>query len=280
MYKYKKENEIILNVFPNISEYYNFVKNTPRRRGAEKSSETNEKYFAGTDTLEEAYDLLLNTDDELYREFKEMKKIDVSKILGNVINRKSYKNDVVGFVPNVPNFIKGIPTNMINEVPKRLSQKILNIFLNIDCSAFVDKESMKEAGLKYVQIIDLLEKSGYRCNLYTGASVCGNSNERGFCYIKIKTDREPFNIKKSIFPLAHPAMFRRTIFKWLECADFSYDLTHNGYGRPETNAKITKEYLEKLLKMNLMVWNFQDVKGVNIENILENLKKEYGIVID
>lgn len=278
MYKYKKDNKL-LNIFPNISEFYKFVKDTPRRRGAERSSETNGYDFTGTHSLGEAYKLLLETDDKLYKEFKELDKIDISKLLGNVINRKKSYNDVVGYMPNVPNYVRGIPTNMINEEPKRLSQKILNIFINIDCSAYVNKEDMKKAGLKYTQIIDLLEKAGYRCNLYSGMSVDGRCSEIGWCFVRIKTDREPFNIKKCIFPLSHPGMFRRIGFKWIECADFSYELTETGYGRPYTNNKKTKEFLEKQLKMNVIVWSFQDVKGVSIENIIKKLKDEYGIEI-
>lgn len=279
MFRYKKKGEMILQIFPNVSEFYKYVKSTPRRKGAKKESEDTGRSFAYTDTLEEAYDLLLKTDDKLYKKYQNTKKIDIEKILGNRINRKKFKDDIVGFTPNVPNYIRGVPLNMINEIPKNISQKCLNIFINIDVSAFVDTSEMLKAGTLYIQIIDLLEKTGYRCNVYTGITVDGNSGEIGVCYFKIKTDREPFNIKKCIFPLSNPAMFRRIFFKWIECTEFDNELTKNGYGAPLRDEQRTKEIIGKHLKTNAIVWNFQTMKGISEDKIIEKLEKDYGIKI-
>lgn len=279
MFKYKEKEKLLLQIFPDISEFYKYVKDTPRRTGAKKSSEDNDSDFAYTETLEEAYDLLLKTDDELYQKYKNTKKIDINKILGNRINRKKFKDDVVGFTPNVPNYIKGIPLNMINEVPKSISQKCLNIFINIDVSAFVDISEMLEVGTLYIQTIDLLEKAGYRCNVYTGVSVNCDGHGVAYCYFKIKTDREPFNIKKCIFPLSNPAMFRRIFFKWIECADIDKEITRDGYGRPFTDETSIKETISNHLKTNVIVWNFQTMNEVSEKNIIEKLEKDYGIKI-
>ena len=279
MFRYKKKGEMILQIFPNVSEFYKYVKNTPRRNGAGKSSERHDRDFGYTDTLEEAYDLLLKTDDELYKKYQNTKKIDVEKILGNRINRKKFKDDIVGFTPNVPNYIRGVPLNMINEIPKNISQKCLNIFINIDVSCFVDTSEMLKVGTLYIQIIDLLEKAGYRCNVYTGVTVDGDNREIGVCYFKIKTDRELFNIKKCIFPLSNPAMFRRIFFKWIECTEFDNELTHSGYGRPLRDEQRTKEIIAKHLKINSIVWNFQAMEGISEDKIIEKLEKDYGIKI-
>ena len=273
MIKVKKNNELCLNVFSNISELYNYVNKTPRRSRASDSSESNDSGFAGTETLQEAYDLLLTGDEKLYKEFKEARDLKIDRLLGNVVNKKSFKNDVVGFQPNVPAYLMGVPNNMINDIPMKLSQKVINIVLCMSVSAFVSKNTLKNIGMKYAQVIDLLEKGGYRCNLYM-AHAGEYNDEKNICLFKIKTDREPFNLKKCVFPIAHPAMFRRVMFRWIECCDVDNELTNGGYGRPIENKNYIKTTLEKALKANFIVWNFQNSSDVTVENIIKKLEKQ------
>jgi hypothetical protein len=281
MIKIKKKNELCMNVFSNISEFYNYIKKTPRRPTAGKCSEENgNKSWAGTSSLEEAYELLLNGDKDLYKKFQEQKDIKIEKLLGNVINKNKIKNDVVGFQPNVPNYLLGIPTNMINEIPTKLSQKIINLVLCMSVSAGVSSDTLQNIGMKYAQVIDLLEKGGYRCNLYI-AHTGEHNNEKNMCLIKIKTDREPFNLKKCVFPIAHPAMFRRVMFKWMEICDIDNEMTSGwaSYGSPVSDKEYIKNTVEKNLKCNVIVWNFQntDYQSVGVPKILEDLEKNYGI---
>lgn len=278
MIRVKKKEELCMNVFSNISEFYNFLKKTPRRSGADKGSEERGSSWSGTRTLKEAYDLLLTGDEELYKTFQESKDIKIDKMLGNAINRKRFKNDIVGFQPNVPNYLLGIPTNMINDVPMKLSQKVINIVLCMSVSAGVSATTIQDIGIKYAQVIDLLEKGGYRCNLYIAHAGMYNG-EKNICLIRIKTDKEPFNLKKCVFPMAHPAMFRRIIFRWIECCDVDKELTNCGYGRPLEDKKYLQTIIEKNLKSNFIVWNFQnrDYQSVGVPKIIEDLEKNYGI---
>lgn len=278
MIKVKKREKLCMNVFPNISEFYNFLKKTPRRSGADNGSEERGSGWAGTKTLEEAYDLLLTGDENLYKIFQEKKDIKIDKMLGNAINRKKFKNDIVGFQPNVPNYLLGIPTDMINDVPMKLSQKVINIVLCMSVSAGVSANTIQDIGIKYAQVIDLLEKGGYRCNLYI-AHAGLHSGEKDICLIRIKTDKEPFNLKKCVFPIAHPAMFRRIMFRWIECCDVDKELTTCGYGRPMEDKKYLQTIIEENLKSNFVVWNFQDkdYQSVGVPKIVEDLEKNYGI---
>lgn len=268
-----KKNNTLINVFPNISDYYNFCKNTPRRDHADTSSERKgDAGWAGTDTLEEAYKLLVNGDDELFKEIAAKKnKIDITKILGNKVGRNRPYNDVVGFQADVPSFLKGIPVSMINQHPVKISQKILNIFIDGAVSARVSASKIKEAGVVYASVIDILEKRGYRCNLY----IIESSEYDGWYYysiVRVKTDREPFNLKKLAFPIAHPAYFRRVGFKWIESCNIDVEPTHSGYGRPIDDKAKMKKTLEKYLKMNVILWRKNENYDVTMENVLKNLK--------
>lgn len=282
MFSYKKNN-VLVNSFENISSLYKFINETPRRENARIESEENDEYFSGTSSLDEAYNLLLGGDEKLFEKFKSLDKISIDKLLGNVINRPKEINDIVGFQANVPQYLLGIPTNMINQEPKRVSQKVLNIILNIAVSCGVDKDEIQKVGNLYIQVLDLLEKAEYRVNLYVmqASESCSNYY---YSLVRIKTDREPFNIKKCIFPIMHPSMHRRIFFKWEESCDALNEITRDGYGRPHTDNKKIKEKLDKILKANFIVWNFQRWKNgnsidVETQSILKELKDNYGIEI-
>ena len=169
---------------------------------------------------------------------------------------------------------------MINEIPMKLSQKVINIVLCMSVSSGVSSDTLQNIGMKYAQVIDLLERGGYRCNLYI--SHAGEyEGEKDMCLIRIKTDREPFNLKKCVFPIAHPAMFRRVMFRWIECCDVDKELTGGwaGYGRPIENKDYIKSTIENYLKSNFIVWNFQNTnyQNVGVSKIIEDLKNNYGI---
>jgi len=272
--------KIYINVFNNIDELAKYVSTKPRKSGRDDSSETGGFTFTKTHSFEEALDLLKYGDEELFNKIKdENKKLNVNKLLGNIINRPKQKQDVVGFQANVPQYLLGIPTNMINQEPKKTSQKVLNIFLNIRVTAGTNSNEIIKIGTQYLLIIDLLEKAGYRCNLYSGTANSGYDDN--YCYLltRIKTDREPLNIKKICFTIAHPSMQRRIKFKWQEVNDGNYDFTYNGYGHDD-DKKHTKSILEKELKQNFIVWTYEDDNiSKNTEQLLEDLKKEYGIEI-
>lgn len=275
-----QKDKILINSFSNISEFYNFCKKTPRREGADDASEHNGRGFTGTDSLQQAYELLVNGDEELYKEIlKKKSKIDITKILGNKIGRNRPYNDIVGFQADVPTFLKGVPTNMINQKPLKISQKILNIFLDGAVSAGVSSSKIKEAGIIYATVIDILEKRGYRCNLY----VIDGSTHRDWKYfsvVRVKTDREPFNLKKLAFPIAHPSYFRRVGFKWIESCNLDVEPTQSGYGRPIDEDVNIKKILEKQLKMqNIILWRKNEKYDVNIENVLKKLENS-GIKLE
>lgn len=263
-----------LSCYTSLSELYNDLDKKKRRASADKESETGSPGFTGTRSLEEAWDLFLHGDEELSKKIKsEQKNIDISKLLGNVIKRKSTYDSVVGFQVNVPNYLTGIPTDMIAEVPNKKSQKILNIVINGSVSCEITTEEIIKAGSYYYIVIDLLEKAGYRCNVYVTCAFSHNCFE-GYLVLRAKTDREPFNREKIAFLLANPSFHRRINFKYIETCECRGEPTDHGYGSPVTNSKHIKEIFEKELKGNFMVWSLQKDTSVKVEDIIERLEKE------
>ena len=269
-------NRLYVNLFENITDLSQYLITKERKPGRDNASETGDSYFTGTSSYDEAFELMRYGDEKMLEEFKKLKsKININKLLGNAIRRQKYENRIYGCVPNVPAYLLGYPLNMINPEIGRISHKVINIFLNIGVPARVSPDDIIKNGVIYLSIIDLLEKAGYRCNLYAGDTSIGGG-EREYMYVRIKTDREPLNIKKIVFVLANPSMLRRIFFKWLEVNDSDYDMTDDSYGAVDTKENIIKN-MKKVYKEDFIVWKYNDdttFEAKQIKEIIEGLKKQ------
>lgn len=270
--------KVHMNIFDNIYELSQFLKKD-RKPGRDNSSETASFDFSGTHSYEEALELMMYGDEDTLKSVIEEKtKLKINGNLGNVANKQQQKNDICGVIPNVPLYIIGTPKTMINITRDQPSHKIINIFLSMDCSARIGKQDILKAGVKYLSVIDILEKKGYRCNLYAGVTTKYDS-DRYYLMVRVKTDREPLNVKKICFTIANPSFLRRIYFRWCEVFDFKQDITC-GYGQPLETSYCKKD-LEKELKTDYITWLYQedDTLKCDIETVLKRLK-ESGIDIN
>lgn len=284
-----KKNNILINVFDDNTSILKYIKNTPRREFAKDSSEEADDNFSGTSSFKEAVDLLKYGDETLLKRIKrKIKETNVDKLISNARGRKQNYPDIVGFQANVPAYLSGNPLNMINVERRKENNKILNIYLAQTVHAGISVEQVEQVGSVYVATLELLEKLGYRCNLYLGYCVensCPSQCSRFYMLNRIKTDREPLNIKKMAFPLCHASMFRRIGFAWIERCNIgvakekSEDVTNRYYGKAYTNRDMIAKELKGYLGTDFIIWTYQKDAKVSVENVLKNLE-EIGIKID
>lgn len=275
MYSIRKNN-ILLDVFSNINDYVEYIdnpKNNKHRR--ENASQTEDKNFTGTSSYEEARDLLQFGDEKTLDKIKKIQReLKIDKLLGNNINKKKSYMDVVGYQPCVPLFLNGVPNCMISDEKTKTDFKILNLYLNFCVSARVRTGDLQKAGAIHAMMIDLLEKKGYRINLYVGeVSTC--DGETIMNCIKVKTDREPLNLKKLAFAIANPSMLRRIGFKYTEVCESNTDFTNNSYGTPVEDENRIKNILSDRFKTEFMVFSYQNIgHDFNIENMIKKIEEK------
>ena len=273
MYSIRKNN-ILLDVFSNINDYVEYIDNPKNNKPSrEISSQTEGKNFTGTSSYEEARDLLQFGDEKTLDEIKKIQReLKIDKLLGNNINKKKSYMDVVGYQPCVPLFLNGVPNCMISDEKTKTDFKILNLYLNFCVSARVGTSDLQKAGAIHAMMIDLLEKKGYRINLYIGeVSTCGG--ETIMNCVKVKTDREPLNLKKLAFAMANPSMLRRIGFKYTEVCESHIDFTNNGYGTPVEDENRIKNILSDRFKTEFMVFSYQNIRhDFNIENMIKKIE--------
>ena len=261
----KNEN---ITYFESIDELTNYCENTKSLRY--NDSEYGSYSFTHTHSLSEAIKLCKYGDEELctqiYNKSLEFNNVDtIDK------HRQHLVNDFVGFTPNVPNYVMGIPTNMIRDDRDKIKSKIVNIFINTACLGNVNVDDILETATKFVCAINKLEECGYRCNIYSGC--CGrNDYDYNLMIVKIKSDKEPLNLVKMAFPMCHPSFQRRLKFKWLETTpiDFGY-----GYGMTITdNDKISKLLKNIFYDTKFTILNVSDENTGDISDIFEQLKQK------
>ena len=193
-----------------------------------KQSETGGFNFTGTHNYNEAENLLLHGWTEESEKLNEMLKLKALK-------EKSVKNiyDVAGFQCSVPRYLQGIPTNMINQKVVTKKQKVITITKNISYSAHVRKETIEEESVKVLQLVNNLEKQGYRVIL--NVTLISKSKKENIILcnkVRIKNANERLNLSKVSFPMVHSSYLRRIMFRWIETFEYttkSFDVT---YGTP------------------------------------------------
>ena len=221
--------KVYMEEYNSISEFVQTINSRPQNPEIKSNiSEFGEYSFAGTHDYNEAENLLLHGWVEESEKLNEMLKLKALK-------EKSVKNtyDVAGFQCSVPRYLQGIPTNMINQKVVTKKQKVITITKNISYSAHVRKETIEEESVKVLQLVNNLEKQGYRVIL--NVTLISKSKKENIIIcnkVRIKNANERLNLSKVSFPMVHSSYLRRIMFKWMETFEYttkSFDVT---YGTP------------------------------------------------
>lgn len=192
------------------------------------SSKEGNGHWYGTKTYEEADNLFRTGDREL---FKRIQVQERKRAKGTGVARKNqYYTSVCGFVPHVPNFVQGMPNNMINKkVVRYQSSKVVTIVYNSTVCCAVDIEDMINASLNVINRVCALEAQGYRCNLYI-MHATKVRDETAVMMVKIKSSDDYMDRLKLVYPMVHPSMLRRHFFKYIEVCDIRNNDFRVGYG--------------------------------------------------
>ena len=224
--------------FNSIQDFIEYLKNdvTDNFKYILKSENADYK-FTQTRSYEEALTLLKSgwtqMTDRLKIKLKSQTKMVPTMISKNIVS-------VQGYQPVVPNYLMGLPNNMILKKMVPVKQKVVTLNKCIAYSCKVSADSIVSESVKALRLIQKLEASGYRINLNVLLFVRAKTRE-GFCVkIRIKNSGEKLNISKLSFPLIHPSFLRRLILRFIEVYPTIPVSMSFGYGLPLSSVEITK----------------------------------------
>lgn len=183
-------------------------------------------------------------------------------------------NDVAGFQPIVPNAIMGLPKSMINSSMVPIKTKVIDIYYEMTCAAFVEAKHLIKAGQKMLGVIMELEAQGYRFNLYCTQGYYGSGSGCDMLCLKVKSANQPMDLKRMSFPIAHTAFFRGMGFDWY--SKFPRGTYRGGYGHAiaydKTQSAIQEEY-RKFFGKNVIYFAAKTIieKGDNADEYIREV---------
>ena len=255
--------------FQSADDFFNTNSSRKVVRNDWDDSEASKYDFTKVKSYDEATELLFNGYKEALDEY-----VKVLNIEGNQKKKVTFKNDVVGFQPNVPNYLMGIPKTMINMHTSYVKTPVLDIYYDPRFSGGTDKEKFIVAGKKLLSAIMTLEKMNYKINLYYSNFKCDEDNTNiNVCSIKLKDSNRPLNINRITFPLAHPAILRVFSFEWMsKVPNGTY---YSGYGKGFFNSipeKNRRDILNACFGTNARYLIGENIVDMTEEKIMEVIK--------
>jgi len=177
-------------------------------------SRTGDKSFTMTKSWEEALHLFQYgyTDilDQIKTGMKENAKFQTPTM------RRKMTTSVQGFIPHVPNAILGLPNSMIDIKSEVKKVKAISLVYSICENANINASEFVKSGISVLSTVHALELRGIRVNLKIMFYNAKHDIERALGTVDVKHFHEHLDLQKLCFPVAHPSMFRRIGFKWIE----------------------------------------------------------------
>lgn len=247
--------KLLLEEFNNLDEFMSAIDRPENNvfRGSSLESKKSDYSFTQTRSYDEALGLLRNGwTDKLAEVRKEMTAFE--RLLEQDVSyeKKRPSTSPIGFAPHVPNAIMGLPNSMIRTETTPMKAKIVRIVYKMSMNAGTSASEIMKSGLLVLKLAHALEKKGMRVRIDVSPKFSDSSTERVCALVCIKDWRQPLDLKKVAFPIAHPSMFRRFGFKWMETAPDIEDKGFNyGYGSSKIGENDCKEMLSQCGAFNI-----------------------------
>lgn len=242
------------------------VRHLGSENGGYESKKTYNPEWYGTKTYQEAEQRIVKGDDELAKMLRGSEKLDIHMPSTGV--RKRMVTRVAGFAPHVPNYLAGVPNNMLWVEEKKVPKKVLTVIYGCNTHGDETCEEIAKVSARVVSCIMSLERKGYRINLYASNAADSGSSRTGFI-TKLKDSGQHIDVLKMAFPLLSASWNRRFGFRfremcgwrgmgsslhgydlrnWLDANHVKYDVGLSFYDAKNIT---TVEELEKLFTKNI-----------------------------
>lgn len=259
--------------FNSIYDFERVLNNRPinKLHSSKQCSQKTDYSFSQTNSYDEADGLLKNGwNTQIESIEKELKKFSNTII----VNHNSQIKSVAGYAPCVANAIRGVPKSMIStqKIVKSEKRKSIHIVINNNACYRTQSSNLLKAGMTVLKLSMILDRMGIRTKIdmipimsYYGDSCYG-------CTVSIKDYRQPFNISKIAYPLAHVAFFRRHGFKYYETMEgFTNEVMarNYGYALSDSNSSIRDEYFKfaGFMKDDVVYIDFTDVMSADFDYV-------------
>lgn len=214
--------------FSSFGEFQRYLNDTPMTRNfynpSSKRSDNGDEGWHGTKTWDEAVALARDGWHEGLEKIASMSR-PIVETISTRIERADIFHDVEGMSVDIARFVEGEPEcwqNQTHTIVEGRGNRVQRIFVNASTSGGVSTSSMIERGSYIAACVECLERAGFACEVVwamgIGASFGNSKGPDGLinAYVTIKQPDAPLDMANLAFTLAHPAMFRRLGFAYIE----------------------------------------------------------------
>lgn len=261
----------IINKFESISTLSSFIANNEVngwfKKNNKQGSVNGSKGFTGSESFEVANNMMLQGWSE---GAARVQKYMNAGVTGTASKRVIY-NSVVGFVPNVSNYLAGNPLNMINQRRVKTPKKVVTIVYACCVPWSVNNSSLERSAAKLFNVIAGLEASGVRVEIWIiDAAMSATEKEAIYTAVKIKSAGQPFNLLKMVYPVVNTSFFRRHCFAVRERSNTKCNW--NRYGYSLTEIAPLKSACQALRISSDNVFNYYGLSGKTESEIAKMIK--------
>lgn len=185
----------------------------------------------GTESYEQADNFLLYGDKESMKKVEEMGLKETRENIARYANRRQVYSSVVGFAPNVANYVAGSPCSMIASRQVRQKQKTIKVCYINNASGYESTDNIFKAAVNMFCAIMILEAQGISVDLTIG--ICAKQNrgkDKLGMFLKIKRAGQKLDILRMIYPCVNPSFLRRHYFRYTEVTKGVIKSFVNNYG--------------------------------------------------
>lgn len=268
----------MFNSIAEMLQYQEGKETTPlfKEEASQKKSKERDS-FTGTRSFKEADDLLRWGDKELSAKVESKGVKDVRVVLKEQKPKRSVYSCVVGAMPNVPSYICGSPNSMIAVRKEQVKHKVLNVVYNLVASCGVSTDDIVVASARLIAALMMIESKGVRVNVWQAFGVSKEYDkdcDAAAWACKIKDARQPFDVMKMCYPMAHPSMIRRHMFRMMEITpELTDGFQHGWYGYPIKKRSIMESLMGVHARKVDALISFYDIRNKSVDEIIELINK-------
>jgi hypothetical protein len=159
--------------------------------------------------------------------------------VSSLVERHDITHDVEGIQVDIARYLDGEPECWIqweHQIVESPGTKIVRMIFNGSVSSGVSTETIERVGAAAVALVELLEYSGIRVEIFLEnvfAKYVGLQCPKVISQVKIKSADQPLDIPRLAFALGHPACLRRLGFAFVELQSKEYrESIGISYGMP------------------------------------------------
>lgn len=244
--------------------------NSKKGQGISFYSERRLNEFAGVNSIAEARKLLSFGDADAAAKIRAEGEI----IKPQEEHKPVLKTSVVGCLPNVPNYLRGVPCQMYQIKSNSRKKPIINIY--VECTIYdgINETELAEKCAVLANTIAAVELTGYRVNLFAICATTNNKNTAGIC-VNIKEADAPLNLLNVAFPLTNKAFCRAIFLRWIDTnIKQSLKYSFSNYGCVVNSSRAQSLFNADGLFLSMVDLVRQDTTQEKLENIVNKYISE------